>query len=63
MKNDLTYKKPASFKILDGIIDQVKEIFDAYNEKRIVSIKTKRPNPRDLEDKLKKIEIMMLERK
>lgn len=63
MNNDLIYKKPEPFEIPDGIIDLVKEIVDAHNEKRIVSIQTKRPNPRDPEDKLKKIEIMLLDNK
>ncbi|MGE5354007.1 MAG: hypothetical protein ACM3P0_18110 [Acidobacteriota bacterium] len=61
MKNDLLYKKPEPFEIPDGIVDLVKEIVDAHNEKRIVSIQTRRPA--DQEDPLRKIEIIVLERK
>ncbi|HEX2866515.1 MAG TPA: hypothetical protein VHO03_05715 [Ignavibacteriales bacterium] len=61
MNNDLLYKKPEPFEIPEDIIDLVKEIVDAHNEKRIVSIQTRRPA--DPEDKLRKIEIIVLERK
>ncbi|HEX2868757.1 MAG TPA: hypothetical protein VHO03_17080 [Ignavibacteriales bacterium] len=60
MQNDLRYEKPAPFEIPDDIIDLVKEIVDAHNEKRIVSVQTRRPA--DPGDRQRKIEIIILDK-
>lgn len=58
-----TYQKPGPLDIPEDLYPVVKDLVDAYNEKRVISIQERRPNTKDPEDRELKIEIRLLIRK